>query len=117
MTAANPVPAHSFLTNIEIPEIYYKDRVRHDWTRVRFGIVTCKICGVKINKNDKIYNLYCLDERLEIIECLKGVDYILNHQPTQIAPWYNFDKKFIMFDRKEWNEWINSIRSQLRRQE
>lgn len=117
MTPANPIPARSFSTHKEISEEYYKEQTKHEWSGSYKGIVTCKNCGIRINKNDKIYNLYCLDERLKIIECLKGINIILNHQPTQKEPWANLDDKYIIFDRKDWNKWISWIREQLRRQE
>ena len=72
---------------------------------------------MKIHKDDKIFNLYCPDERLEVIEHLKGIEYLLNNQPAQKEPWSRFNKKYVLFDRKDWNKWINSIRAQLRRQE
>lgn len=117
MTPANPAPSRSFPTHKEIPEEYYKEPVRHVWSKARHDMVTCKTCGMEINKNDKIYNLYCPDERLKIIDRLKEIDYILNHQPTQKEPWSNFDTKYIVFNRKDWNKMIRSIRVQLRRQE
>jgi len=111
---SNPVPMKE-LSTYEVEKDHYKNRVRHDWSRAKHGMITCRTCRIRINKNDKVFNLYCSDEGLEVIERLKGIDYLLDHQPLQKELWSN--KKRIMFSRKGWNKWIRSMRAQVRRQE
>lgn len=114
MTAVNLIPVRSFPNHKEMPEEYYTNKVRHDWSRAKNHIVTCKICGMKINMRDKIYNLFCPNERLEVIERLKEINDLLNNQPSQQI---GYSKKYVTFYRKDWNKWIKSIKAQLRKQE